>query len=60
MLILWCKNGNFTFLPIATNTGRSTGRSTPTVESSSGEGWQFYISTITAITGRSSGQSTPY
>ena len=30
------------------------------IESSSGEEWQFYISTIAANTGRSPGRSTPH
>ena len=46
------KNGNSTFLPIAANTGRSTGRSNSPVESTHD---QFYISTIRANIGRSPG-----
>ena len=48
---------NFTFRNIKADTGRSTGRSTPSrVIPSGGE---FYISTIRANTCRSTGRSTP-
>ena len=42
-----------------TKLGRYTGRSTPPILASSGQEWQFYISTVRDHIGRSSGRSTP-
>ena len=39
--------------------GRSTGSSTPQVLESSGQEWQFYISTVRVHIGRLTGRSTP-
>ena len=39
--------------------GRSTGRSIPLVVASSGQEWQYEISTVRAHIGRSTGRSIP-
>ena len=51
----WC---NFTFLLLELILADATGRSTTPVEASSGQEWQFHISTVRAHIGRSTGRST--
>ena len=46
-------------MDVRVHIGRSTGRSTPQVEASSGQEWQFQIATVKAHIGRSTGRSTP-
>ena len=51
-------NGKFTFLLLQLILVDQLADLPPPVESSRGQGWQFYISTIKANTGRSTGRST--
>ena len=46
-------------LSVTAYIGRSTGRSTPQVLTSSGQEWQFHIAIVTAHIDRSTGRSTP-
>ena len=46
------------FFSVRTNISRPTGRSTTPVEASSGQEWQYKISTVRAHPGRSTGRST--
>ena len=52
------KNGNFTFLLLELILADQVADLTP-ILASSGQEWQFHISTIRAHIGRSSGRSTP-
>ena len=53
------KNGNFTFLMLEFILADQLADLTPPQLASSGQGWQFYISTVTVHIGRSTGRSTP-
>ena len=51
-------NANFIFLPLELILADHLA-DLPPVEASSGQEWQFHISTVRAHIGRSSGRSTP-
>ena len=48
---LVAKNGNFQIATVRVHIGKSTGRSTPPIEASSGQQWQFEIYTVRAHIG---------
>ena len=48
-----------TFLQLRAHIGRSTGRSTPQVQTSSVQEWQYEISPVRVHIGRSTGISSP-